>query len=133
MSGPLLAPFKRCSQLVQIIASDIQPIGNLRILKYLAKNFQQDEMGVQRWVQHWVRAGFEAFETRVAQHSSSGLFSFGDSMTLADVFLMPQAYNAERFGMTLDEFPTIAGIVRHCAEIPAVAAAHPARQPDAPS
>lgn len=119
-------------EMVQIVASDIQPIGNLRVLKHLRKNFGLDDAGVDEWCRTWIGRGFQAFEQRAVQRSDSGRYSFGDTLTFADAWLMPQVYNAERFGLDLAPFPTIRSIAEHCATIDAVAAAHPARQPDAP-
>jgi maleylpyruvate isomerase len=115
-------------EMVQIIASDIQPIANLRVLKYVQPHFAADQ-----WSKDWIGRGFEAFEARASQRSTNGQFSFGDSLSLADVFLMPQVYNAERFGLDMTPFPTIRSIVEHCSTIDAVASAHPSLQPDAPS
>ena len=125
-------PKARVRDMVQIIASDIQPIANLRVLKYLRSQHDLDDDGVSEWARHWIGLGFTAYERRASEFSASGRYSFGDSLSLADVFLMPQAYNADRFGLDMAPFPTIRGIVGHCSTIDAVAAAHPALQPDAP-
>lgn len=122
----------RVRDMVQIIASDIQPIQNLRVLKYIGANYGADNAAVADWACHWIAAGFAAFEARAKEYSQDGRFSFGDSLTLADVFLMPQVYNADRFGLDLAAWPTLGSIVEHCTTIDAVATAHPARQPDSP-
>ena len=119
-------------EMVQIIASDVQPIGNLRVVNHLRANFGLDDKGVDEWAQHWIGRGFEAFEHRAKERSADGSFSFGDSLTFADAWIMPQAYNADRFGLDMQPFPTIRSIVDHCSTIPAVAAAHPSVQPDTP-
>ena len=115
-------------EMVQIIASDIQPIANLRVLKHVQPHFAAND-----WANNWIERGFEAFEVRAAKRSSDGQFSFGDSLSLADVFLMPQVYNAERFGLDMTPFPIIRSIAEHCSTIDAIAKAHPSLQPDAPS
>ena len=119
-------------EMQQIISSEIQPITNLRVLKHLRKAFDQDEKGINQWCQKWIGKGFEAFESRAAERSSDGRYSFGNNLTLADAWLMPQIYNADRFGLDLEPYPTIRSIAGHCQTIEAIAAAHPALQPDAP-
>jgi len=122
----------RVRDMVQIVASDIQPIANLRVLQYIRSRYDLDDEQVAEWARHWIGLGFRAFEKRAAEFSTSGRFAFGDSLSLADVFLMPQAYNALRFDLDMTPFATIRGIVEHCSTIDAVAAAHPSLQPDAP-
>jgi maleylpyruvate isomerase len=120
-------------EMQQIISSEIQPITNLRILKHLREEFGQDENGTNQWCQKWIGKGFDAFENRAAERSTDGRFSFGNKLTLADAWLIPQIYNADRFGLDLEPYPVIRSIAQHCQTIEAVAAAHPALQPDAPS
>lgn len=120
-------------EMQQIISSDIQPVTNLRVLKHLRAEFNQGDDGVDQWCRKWIGKGFDAFENRAAERSSDGRFSFGESLTLADAWLMPQVYNANRFGLDLEPYPTIRSIVENCQTIEAVSAAHPALQPDAPS
>ena len=119
-------------EMQHIISSEIQPITNLRVLKHLRAEFGQDDEGVNAWCRTWIGQGFEAFEKRAIERSTDGKYSFGDRLTLADAWLMPQFYNGIRFGLDMDPYPTIRSIVDHCSEIEAVAAAHPDRQPDAP-
>lgn len=116
-----------------IIGCDIHPLQNLRVLKHLRGEFGQDDAGVAAWCRKWIAAGFEAFEAFASQRSAAGRYSFGDTLTLADVWLLPQIYNAERHGVDMEPFPTIAAIGRHCATLEPIAAAHPAKQPDAPT
>lgn len=113
------------------IACDIAPLGNLRVLKYLAANCGQSKEGTDAWVQHWVGAGFGALEKRLAQSSARGKFCYGDAPTMADVTLVPQVFNARRFGIDMSRYPTIAAIDAHCAQLAAFADAAPAKQPDA--
>lgn len=122
----------RVREMQHIISSEIQPVTNLRILKHLRSEFGQDDAGVDKWCQKWIGSGFDAFENRAAEYSADGKFSFGKSLTLADAWLLPQMYNAIRFGLDLKPYPTIRSIVEHCSKIEAVAAAHPSQQPDSP-
>ncbi len=112
-------------QLVETVNSGIQPIQNLRVLQELSA------VGVDRveWSARWIRRGFEALEAQLLD--TSGRYCMGDTITLADVFVVPQIYNARRFGVDLAPFPTIVRIDATCAEDAAFQAAHPDRQPDA--
>ncbi|MBS0589910.1 MAG: maleylacetoacetate isomerase [Proteobacteria bacterium] len=113
------------------IACDIHPLGNLRVLKYLAANFGVPKDGIDAWAAHWIATGFDALETRLAQHASRGTFCHGDAPTLADVVLVPQVFNARRFGVDMSRYPLIAEIAERCNALPAFADAAPAKQPDA--
>ena len=119
-------------EMQHIIGSGVQPLTNLRVLQHLRTEFSQDDAGIERWCQKWMARGFSAFERFAQSRSAAGLFSFGDSLTYADAWLLPQIYNANRFGLDTSEFPTINSVVEHCQTIDAVAAAHPSQQPDAP-
>jgi maleylacetoacetate isomerase len=120
-------------EMQHIISSETQPLANLRVLKHLRSEYGQDDAGVDKWCRKWIGRGFDAFENRAAGHSSNGQYSYGDSFTLADAWLIPQVYNANRFGLDLEPYPTIRSVVEHCSGIEAVAAAHPSQQPDAPA
>lgn len=122
----------RVREMQGVIGCDIHPLQNLRVLKHLRAEFGQDDAGLAAWCRKWIATGFEAFEAFAAERSAEGRYSFGDSFTLADAWLLPQLYNAERYGVDMEPFPTIAAIGRHCAALEPVAAAHPSRQPDAP-
>jgi len=113
------------------IACDIHPLGNTRVLKYLATNCGQDKEGTDAWIRHWIGTGFGALETRLAQDPARGAFCHGDAPTLADIMLVPQVFNARRFGVDMSRFPTIIAIDARCAELAAFADAAPAQQPDA--
>ncbi len=117
-------PLARARVLAQalIIAADIHPINNLRVLKYLKTlGHSQDE--IDRWIRHWVTEGFAALE---AQAPESGLFG-GDAPNLVDVVLVPQLYNARRFETDLAAFPRLVRIDAALTALPAFAAAHPDR------
>ena len=113
------------------VACDIHPLNNLRVLKQLRK-LGQDEDGVADWYRHWITVGFAGLEVQARQHSSAHRHCFGDSVSVADLCLVPQLYNARRFNTDLDAFPTLVAIGEHLQRLPAFAAAHPDAQPDAP-
>ena len=122
----------RVRELQNLIGCDIHPLQNLRVLKYLRAEFGQDDAGTAAWCRNWIGAGFTAFEAMAEQRSDHGRYSVGDTLTLADAWLIPQLYNANRFELDLEPFPTITSIGRHCTTLEPIAAAHPDRQPDAP-
>jgi maleylacetoacetate isomerase/maleylpyruvate isomerase len=120
----------RVQALAQIIACETHPLNNLRVLQYLRKELRLDEAGVKRWVQHWIAESFRAFEAWVVQWSG-GSYCFGDAVSLADVCLVPQVYNARRFECDLAPYPTIVRIDDGLRDLPAFALAAPENQPDA--
>jgi maleylacetoacetate isomerase len=105
------------------IACDIHPLNNLRVLKYLSGPLGQPEEARNQWYRHWVSEGFAALEAMAG--GRSGRFLFGDSPTLADVCLVPQMYNARRFGVPLDGFPLLVRADDEACRLEAFAAAHP--------
>lgn len=111
------------------IAADIHPLNNLRILKYLKNEFDRSQQEVDAWIAHWIHDGFAALEVLIGRHG--GDFAFGDSPTMADCLLVPQVFNAERFGVDLSPFPALMGVVTRARALPAFEAAHPDRQPGA--
>ena len=113
------------------IACDIHPLCNTRVLKYLGANCGLQKEGSEDWIRHWIGTGFAALETRLAHDPARGAFCHGDAPTLADIMLVPQVFNARRFGIDMGRFPTIAAIDARCAELAAFADAVPAKQPDA--
>ena len=120
----------RVRAIVQTIASEIQPLNNLGVLRCLEQDLGQTEAAVRRWYAHWVERGFAALETWLGEAASGG-FCHGERPTLADCFLIPQVYNAERFDCDLAPWPGIARIAAHCRTLAAFRAAEPERQPDA--
>ncbi|WP_226648660.1 maleylacetoacetate isomerase [Microbulbifer variabilis] len=112
--------------LAQSIASDIQPLQNLRVLKYLVSEFKITEEQKIQWIQHWIHLGFTALE----QQLKFAPFAAGDTPGLFECCLLPQVYNAERFGMDMNQYPKIQKIAEACNELPAFIEAHPERQPD---
>ncbi|MCY4310828.1 MAG: maleylacetoacetate isomerase, partial [Rhodospirillaceae bacterium] len=110
---------------------DIHPIGNLRVLKYLQEELGQGPDAVAAWARHWIELGFAGLERMLAEHPATGRFCHGDAPTMADLFLVPQAFNAERFNADMDKFPTVARISAACNDLEAFAAAAPGNQDDA--
>lgn len=117
--------------LVQVIACDIHPLNNLRVTRHLRDQWQADEARVTDWVCHWMREGFIALEERARRQGSSEHLH-GRSLTLADVCLVPQLYNAKRFGCSTEEFPTLNAIGAHLSALPAFRDTRPEMHPGAP-
>lgn len=113
----------------QAIACDIHPLNNLRVLNFLKAELGQDEAARNGWYRHWVATGFAALEQQLA--TSAGRYCFGDTLTLADVCLLPQVFNAQRFAIDMGGYPLLARIAANLEQVPAFADAHPSRQPDA--
>ncbi len=111
------------------IACDVHPLNNLRVLQYLKGPLAVADEDVNIWARHWIEAGLRPLE-EIAE-ASTGRFLCGDSITVADVCLVPQLYNARRFRAGLDRFPALTAIDRRLDEHPAFVAARPDRQPDA--
>ncbi|MBI1404729.1 MAG: maleylacetoacetate isomerase [Caulobacter sp.] len=111
-----------------VVACDIHPVNNLRILKALTA-LGVDEAGRTAWAQRWIGDGFAALEAMIRAHGRG--FAFGDAPTLADCVLIPQIYNSARFAVDLSAFPAISAVAGRAAAHPAIAAAHPNLQPDA--
>lgn len=121
----------RVRALAETIACDIAPLNVLRILRYLQENLAAGEEVKTQWYRHWVAEGFAAVETMLANHGRNGGFCYGDTPTLADICLIPQVFNAERFDCDLIPYPRIRHIAAHCNTLSAFINAHPANQPDA--
>lgn len=121
----------RVRALAALVGCDIHPINNKRVLEYLRKNLQQDETHVLAWCAEWISKGFAALETILAKDTTRENFCYGNTATLADVYLIPQVYSAKRFNVDLSAYPTIVSIYEHCMQLPAFQQADPAQQPDA--
>jgi len=121
----------RVRALSQMIAADIHPVNNLRVLHYLSDVLKVDAQQKNAWYCHWVALGLQAIERQLAGSPATGLFCHGDTPTMADCCLVPQLYNARRFHCDLSAYPTIAAIEQRCAELPAFQRAAPDHQPDA--
>ncbi len=112
-----------------VIACDIHPVNNLRVLNELRKSFGASDEQIATWTERWIGEGFRALEALIARHGRT--FAFGDSPTLADCYLVPQVYNAHRFKIDLTAFPRLVEVAEASSSLPAFVAAHPDRQPDA--
>jgi maleylacetoacetate isomerase len=108
------------------VACDIHPLNNLRILKYLKDTLDVGQDARDEWYRHWVAEGLSALEAMAAPRS--GKLLFGDTPTLADVCLVPQLFNARRFNVPLDGYPTLVRADENANRLEAFAAAHPDRQ-----
>jgi maleylpyruvate isomerase len=126
------APYSRAivRAMVNLIAADIHPLNNLRVLQILREQFSPTPDQVQTWITRWITEGFSALERLIIIHG--GVFAFGDQPTLADCALVPQVYSAERFGVDLAQFHHVRRVAAAALALAPVAAAHPSRQPDAP-
>ena len=120
----------RVQALAQLIACEIHPLNNLRVLKYLRGELKLDDAAVNKWYSHWIAEAFGPLETLVTRFGG-GKYCYGDSLSLADVCLVPQMFNARRMKTDLTPFPTLVGISTHLESLPAFAAARPEVQPDA--
>lgn len=116
-------------EMAQVVCCDIHPIGNLRVLNRLIE-MGVDDAARTAWSQHWIATGFEAIEARLTA-LDAGPFAFGAQPTLADICIVPQVFNARRFGLDLTPYPRIRAIDAAAAKVEAFAAAEPGRQPDA--
>ena len=120
----------RVQALAQLIVCEIHPLNNLRVLKYLREVAMLDEAGVSRWYKHWIAEGFNGLEA-LLKRWSGGRYCFGDAVSVADVCLVPQVYNARRFECDLAPYPTLVRIADGLRSEPAFARAAPEQQPDA--
>jgi maleylpyruvate isomerase len=109
------------------IACDIHPLNNLRVLKYLVADLNVDEAQKIKWYQHWIALGFAGIEAQL----TGAYYCLGDEVSMADVYLIPQVYNALRFNQDMHDFPKIMSIYQNCNEIQAFKDAAPEAQPDA--
>jgi len=124
---PAMAPERaHVGEMAMIVACDIHPLNNLRVLKYLKNELGRSQEEVDRWYAHWIREGLPALEAIATP--KAGKFLFGEMPTAADVFLVPQLYNARRFNVPIDDFPTLLRAEENANKLEAFAAAHPERQ-----
>ncbi len=120
----------RVRALANVVACDIHPLNNLRVLNYLTGDLGLSEDDKLRWYRHWIAKGLSALEALVADHPATGEFCHGKAPSLADICLVPQIFNAKRFDCPLDGYPTLIRIFDRCMEIEAFDQAQPAKQPD---
>ncbi|MEH0666095.1 maleylacetoacetate isomerase [Vibrio scophthalmi] len=112
------------------IAADLHPINNLRVLQYLTSTLHVSEEQKQQWYRHWIEVAFEALESRISERR--GCYCVGDEVTLVDVCLVPQVYNAQRFDLDMRRYPNIADVTLSLGKLAAFARARPECQADAP-
>jgi len=117
----------RARSLAEIVACDIHPLNNTSPLRYLKRVMHQEQSAIDAWYHHWVTEGFEALEALVGP----GPYCCGSDVTIADICLVPQVYNARRLKVPLDKFPKIVAIDAACLALPAFDRARPENQPDA--
>ena len=116
--------------LAQLIACEIHPLNNLRVLRYLRGELKLDDAAVAKWYSHWIAEAFGPLETLVKRFSG-GRYCYGDAVSVADVCLVPQVYNARRFNVDITPYPTLVRIADTLRADPAFARAAPEHQPDA--
>jgi maleylacetoacetate isomerase len=110
-----------------LIACDIHPLNNLGSLQYLKRELKHEQPEIDTWYHHWILDGFASLETMIRP----GPYSFGSAVTLADVCLVPQMFNARRLKVPLDKFPKLVAVDAECLKLPAFDKARPENQPDA--
>lgn len=121
----------RVRALAQLVACDIHPINNLRVMQYLERALQLPADARTQWTLHWIAEGFAAMEAMLANSRDTGTFCHGDRPGLADLCLLPQLYNAHRFGLDLAPYPILRRIEAACQALDAFERARPENQPDA--
>ena len=121
----------RVRALAAMVGCDIHPLNNRRVLQTLRKQFGANEDAINAWCASWISAGFDAYEALIAADTQRGRFSFGDTPTLADVYLIPQVESARRFNVDLTQWPHIMAVEKACMTLEAFQKAAPGLQPDA--
>lgn len=134
--GPPLLPKEpnlraKARAFAEIIACEVHPLQNLRVLDYLKNDLHHDQTAIDGWLHRWLGDGLVACEALLARESRRGVFAFGATPSLADICLIPQMFAADRFGVDLSGLLRLQEIRAACEALPAFADAHPSRQPDA--
>jgi maleylacetoacetate isomerase len=114
----------------QIISCEIHPLNNIRVLKYIKSDLGASDAQHQAWYEHWVREGLTGLEKFLTTYKKHGKYCFGDQFTMADVCLVPQIYNAQRFNCDLTPYPTVMQIFANCQQLECVQSTEPATQAD---
>jgi maleylacetoacetate isomerase len=107
------------------IATDVHPLNNLRVLKYLSNELSISEEKRNAWYKHWIHKGFMSLEKQLSSHQLTGDFCFGNEPSIADIYLIPQLYNAKRYNCNLIDYPHLVRIDEHCQKNPAFIKARP--------
>jgi len=121
----------RVRALALTVACEVHPLNNLRVVQYLRNKLSIDDVALNAWYRHWVSTGLDAMEQMLCVNSATGRFCHGDNVSIADCFLVPQVFNARRFNVPMDRYPTIARIETACLALDAFRNASPEAQPDA--
>jgi maleylacetoacetate isomerase len=128
-TDPLSRAYVRAVALT--IACDIHPLNNLRVLRYLVRQLHVSDPDKEAWYRHWIELGLGQLDRIVVSRGLSGRYAFGDEVTIADLVIVPQIFNARRFGCDLATAPTLTAICDRCMELDAFVKAEPSAQPDA--
>jgi len=115
----------------QLIACEIHPLNNLRVLKYIKRTYKLDDEGVNGWYRHWIAEGFASMEAFLLNERKHGRHVLDDQATMADCCLVPQVFNAQRYECDLKPYPAVMEIFDQCMQLDAFVAAQPMKQPDA--
>jgi maleylacetoacetate isomerase len=115
----------------QIIGCDIHPLNNVRVLKHIEAQFGADQAATNKWYRHWIAEGLGGLETYVASAGLAGRFCYGDAVTMADICLVPQIFNAQRYHSDLSAYPTTMRVFEQCMKLEPFDRAQPSKQPDA--
>jgi maleylpyruvate isomerase len=118
----------RVRALTQVITSDVHPLNNLRVLRYLEEKLILDKTTRDAWYRHWVEVGLDALERWLVRDAATGRFCHGNAPTMADICLIPQVFNARRFAVDMNPYPRISAIDAACRGLPAFQAAAPEKQ-----
>jgi len=124
----------RVRSLAMLIACEIHPVNNLRVLQHLKRALGQNDEQVNAWYRHWIADGFAKLEADLNRDESrggAGQFCYGDAPTMADCCLVPQVFNAKRYSADLGPYPTLMRIFEACMKLEAFDRAQPSKQPDA--
>ena len=113
------------------VACDMHPLNNLRVLNYLRSPLDHDEETVNAWYRHWIAVGFGGLEQEARRSTGDGRHMFGQSVTIADIYIVPQMFNARRFKCDVEPYPTLRAICAHLESLPAFAKASPEAHPNA--
>ena len=121
----------RVRSLSMLIACEIHPLNNLRVLQHLKRSLGQNEDQVTAWYRHWIADGLKRFEADLANAKGSGRYCHGDAPTMADCCLVPQIFNAQRYQCDTAPYPTAMRVFAECIKLAAFERAQPSKQPDA--